>query len=237
MEASTVPEFVTDILLFDVVGFSLLSNERQFWTVQEMTGCLRKYVRPLTGPESLPESQAVLAFIPTGDGFYVLLDPAACGFGIVLALAIRNSTLRKARTGLFSGVRAAVHSGVALEFTDITGRRNYVGDGLNDCARLLSLPPDLLDVAGSFAGDDNYVIVSAAALSRFQEAYGVNQATALASHGQLRFSGEVAVPDKHGHLHRAVFVEASRSGEIEPIRPPLLESRCGMRLRDLQRGA
>jgi hypothetical protein len=81
------------------------------------------------------------------------------------------------------------------------------------------LPPDLLSVARTFAGDDNYVIVSAAALSRFQEAYRENQATALSSHGQLRFSSEVTVPDKHGYLHRAVFVEASRSGEIELPRP------------------
>ena len=37
----------------------------------------------------------------------------------------------------FKGIRIAVHTGRVYEFIDILGHPNYIGDGLNHCARYL----------------------------------------------------------------------------------------------------
>lgn len=45
--------------------------------------------------------------------------------------------------------------GTVLSFGDVNGCRNYVGSGLNDCARLLSIKDE---DAVTFCGHTDYVV-------------------------------------------------------------------------------
>jgi hypothetical protein len=89
---------------------------------------------------------------------YVLINPQICGYGILLRLSIRNYLLwmsSQVLNGLYKGVRAGVHMGTVLSFGDVNGCRNYVGSGLNDCARLLSIKDE---DAVTFCGHTDYVV-------------------------------------------------------------------------------
>src|SRR5215216_1848985 len=144
MNEDKIIEITTDIVLMDIVGYSLLKNEEQLYTVKVMNNCLSKLI-PLMSKLSGIEQQVVQGFIPTGDGAYIILNHEFCGYGLLLGLSIRNHLLWTSKeflNDLYKGVRIAAHMGKVLPFNDITGRTNYVGDGLNDCARLLSVDKD-----------------------------------------------------------------------------------------------
>jgi hypothetical protein len=60
------------------------------------------------------------------------------GFGTILGLSFNHfSELISAKFPYFKGIRIAVHTGRVYEFVDILGHKNFIGDGLNHCARYL----------------------------------------------------------------------------------------------------
>jgi hypothetical protein len=211
-------ELITDIILIDIIGFSKLDNHQQLGTVMKLGESLKGTLASLTDLASREVSEIVRGFIPTGDGTYVVLQPEFAGFGIFLSLGLRNALIEppKRRTPQSLRVRIAAHTGVAIPFTDLTGKENFVGDGLNDTARLLSLPPNIQDVVTAFAGDDNFVIASIAAIEQHGKVHGWEPQFYEAV--QFRKSETQRFKDKHGREHAFHVVECARSAVFAPPR-------------------
>ncbi len=226
-EGFSVACYVTDILLVDVVGFAKLTTLQQHATAVIMTNKLQEMTRILVGQAFRELHEVVLGSIPTGDGFYVLLHHEIAGYGVLLAISLRSALLlaSKQADNLFTGVRMSVHLGEAIPFTDITGRKNYVGDGLNVCARLLKAKPSQSPDAG-IPQDDNYIVVSETAHAWFEKSYPRDekmQDFLKAIH--YKKGGLFEIRDKHGATHKAHFIECSRYVAIKPPPPADIKER------------
>jgi hypothetical protein len=222
-----VTYYNTDIVLLDIVGFSTLCNDRQLDAVTLMTTNLRQTLAIMTDQSFLKQHEVVIGFIPTGDGFYVILHPKFAGYGLLMAISLRTMLLvmNKQAGSLFSGVRAAIHLGIAIPFGDITGKQNFVGDGLNDCVRLLGARPDDSPNEG-IPKDNNYIVVSDCAYQQFERSFAKSkQMKQFLNLIEFRKTQFFDIRDKHRKMHRACFVESSRSVAINPPRPPDVEQR------------
>lgn len=212
-------EITTDIVLIDVVGYSLLTNEEQLYTVNAISAGLSAWIPFMAELSDLRKEEVLLGFIPTGDGMYVLLDPRSCGYGILLGLSIRNYLLwtsTEFSNGLYEGVRVGINMGKMLSFNDVNGNPNYVGDGLNDCARLLSIRNE---EAIAFCGDTNYVVASENALYWFRKLYNGDEAERFLSTMKFRMSEQIQIVDKHKKAHSAYLIDATRHAGIQPPNP------------------
>ena len=129
-------DYNTDIVLVDIISFTKLSPHQQLELIEYLTMTFTRMLEKLLSNSEMKLSQLVLGFISTGDGFYCILNPRMKGFGTILGLSFNHfSELISAKLPYFKGIRIAVHTGHLYEFTDILGHKNYIGDGLNHCAR------------------------------------------------------------------------------------------------------
>jgi hypothetical protein len=209
-------EIKTDIILLDVVGYSLMNNEEQLRAVKVIHADLTKEIHFIAEVTNLRNNEVVLDFVPTGDGLYILVNPQVCGYGIPLAISIRNYLLWFAShqsERLYHGVRVAVHMGKALSFTGVNNCRNYAGDGMNDCARLLSVNDE---AATRFCGDTNYVIASEAACFWFHKLFANDKAKQFLATMQFKMSSQHQIIDKHQKVHNARLVDAFRLAFMPP---------------------
>jgi hypothetical protein len=209
-------EITTDIILIDVVGYSLLPNEEQLRTVKEIGAGLSTWVHFLAELSDLRKEEVFIGFIPTGDGMYVLLNPSVCGYGLLLGLSIRNYLVWNSECflkGSYKGVRVGINTGKMLPFDDVNGTQNFVGDGLNDCARLLKIEDQ---EAIAFSGDTSYVVASESAYYWFRQLYTGGDASRFLSTIRFRISEQKQITDKHDKTHTAYLVEASRSVALQP---------------------
>jgi hypothetical protein len=201
-------------LLLDIVGFSKLPDHFQYFCIQTIQDLTKDQLA--SSGSLLPTGvKLCIGFIPTGDGFYLILHPAVAGYGPLLALALRNALFHWSKTPitpLGEGIRIAAHSGRVIPFLDINSRMNFVGDGLNDAARLLSLDEDTMNKVKEFSGDENFVVASAEAITRFNQAYG-QQEECLKSF-DFRQSDPVTVLDKHKKEHMVHSIELRRDSAI-----------------------
>jgi len=219
--------YVTDIVLADIIGFSKLSTERQFLVACAITGSLRKLLGILSAGTLQKESELVVGFVSTGDGFYVILHPAVSGYGIFLALSLRSSLLLENRNlgDLYEGVRIGAHFGEAAPFEDVCGKANFVGDGMNTCARLLGAKVTESPTIG-IPIDENYVAVSAAAYEQFLQLFPqCPQMREFLSAISFAKSEPFRITDKHADEHQAMFVECNRLVAVNPPRPADIDER------------
>lgn len=223
----TIKTYMTDIILFDVVGYSLLSDEEQFKTILAINQQLEWFLKVLGDQSFIKKEEMVLGFAPTGDGDYVILNPRIAGYGIFLAISLRTALLqlKNQTNNLFPGLRIAVDFGTAISIKDIAGNQNFVGSGLNDCARLFSAKPDIVK-AQKHLQDENYIIVSSAAFRLFKEVYSGEEVTKILNTViQFKIGEEVIIPDKHGKEHKAHYVESHRKIAITPPKPEDMDKR------------
>lgn len=210
---------VTDVVLVDVINFTKLPDEDQLVTAMTINDGVRDFLEILPVQCLLQAQEIVLSILPTGDGFYVILNEGLVGYGPMFALSLRNDLLAvsRRRGGLYEGIKVAVHSGAALPFTDATGRKNYVGRGLNECERLLR-DSSIKDEAVRFAGDKNYVLASQDSWTRFNQAFPSQEFGDFLRMLDFRYSEEHAFLDSHGEVHYARIIEMSRHVSILPPR-------------------
>lgn len=214
--------FHTDIVLVDMIGFSKLSDQNQFRSAQIMDSVLRNEVPLLSSFES-PNTQPVIGFIPTGDGFYCILHPGVRGYGVLFAFAVRAFLLMKSKKAgnLFSGVRVAAGFGSAMPIKDVTNRLNFIGSGLNNTARLLTLTGNQLQDAQRFAGDSNILLASDGAIHHFRRRYPETLPANQSFLESIKFemSEQFVVIDKHGGKHPCTSIEMSGFAAISA--PPM----------------
>jgi len=138
MLISRQKELTTDIVLIDIINFSKLSNNHQLEIIEYLTKTYIKMIELILENSNMSLNNLVHGFIPTGDGFYCILNPKFKGFGVILGLSFNHlSEEISKKHSSFEGIKIAIHTGKIYEFVDILGHKNYIGDGLNDCKRFL----------------------------------------------------------------------------------------------------
>jgi len=213
--AGKIPVLRTDIILADFVGFSTLDDAGQFVSMSVVSRLMGGIMDRLAVQSFGKKVDMAIGWVPTGDGFYIILNPKVIGTALFVALSLRQALMTRvnATVGL-KGVRFAVHHGTAIPFDDVTGKRNYIGTGLNDAARLLSLKPEEAAMARSFHRDDNFIIASEEALNHFQMAYPQDEIQTFLDMNGWRQSVKFKLVDKHGKVHPYSFVDIHRDASM-----------------------
>ncbi|WP_294892753.1 MULTISPECIES: hypothetical protein [unclassified Sulfuricurvum] len=130
----------TDIVLIDIIDFSRLSMTQQLEIISYLSLTYKKMIQKMLKSSNIPMKRMLQGIIPTGDGFYCILHPDLRGFGPILGLSFLHFSDYIAKEyPYFKGIRVAVHTGEIYRFEDILGHDNYVGDGLNECARYIEI--------------------------------------------------------------------------------------------------
>jgi TolB-like protein/Tfp pilus assembly protein PilF len=114
------------VLFIDIVGYSKLLNEEQ----QERLNQLTEIVVATTPVREATDEQLVR--LPTGDGMALVFhhsaeEPARCALEIAEALQ-KHPEL---------SVRMGIHSGPVNKVTDVSGRTNLAGAGINVAQRVM----------------------------------------------------------------------------------------------------
>lgn len=130
----------TDIVLIDIIDFSRLSMDEQLEIITYLSLSYKKMIRKMLRASGMEMEEMLQGIIPTGDGFYCILHPGLRGFGPILGLSfIHFSDFIAKEYPYFRGIRVAVHTGKVHRFEDILGNENFVGHGLNECARYIEI--------------------------------------------------------------------------------------------------
>ena len=198
----------TDIILIDIIGFSHNSSEQQLQIITYLTKSYIKMLKTLLDNSQMNFSKMIEGIVPTGDGFYCILNPRLKGYGVILGMNFIYFTehIMERHTG-FSGIKVAVHSGEIYPFTDILGHTNYIGDGLNDCARYLQIQ----NVTASA------LISSVSAFETFEKFLNSHpDFKVLMIQRELKRSSLHEFEDKHGKIRTAYLVWLRHSGVINP---------------------
>src|SRR6187431_1926000 len=114
------------VLFIDLVGYSKLLIEEQ----NERLRLLTEIVLATAQVREAPNEELVR--LPTGDGMALVFrnspeEPAQCALEIARALKERPEI----------AVRMGIHSGPVSQVTDLTGRTNIAGAGINLAQRVM----------------------------------------------------------------------------------------------------
>ncbi|MGB8475140.1 MAG: adenylate/guanylate cyclase domain-containing protein [Candidatus Acidiferrum sp.] len=114
------------VLFIDIVSYSKLLIEEQ----KERLGQLTEIVLATAQVRDAPNEQLVR--LPTGDGMALVFrnsaeEPARCALEIALALKAHRAI----------AMRMGIHSGPVSEVTDVSGRTNIAGAGINMAQRVM----------------------------------------------------------------------------------------------------
>jgi hypothetical protein len=208
MPAYNTKELFTDIVLIDIINFSQLTSKNQLEIVNFITQSYKKVIEKMLKSSGTPLEKLVVGFVPTGDGFYCILHPRIRGFGAILGMSFNHlSDQISKKYTYFSGVRIAVHTGEVNEFIDILGHKNYIGHGLNDCARYLEIKEYSIST----------VMVSDIAYENLKNFFLVYpDFEELLHQRELKHSKIYTFYDKHGNEKRGFLVWLRKSGIINP---------------------
>lgn len=208
MSKGTTKEIFTDIVLIDIINFSKLSDLQQLEIITFLTKSYKKMIEKMLADSNMTLSKLILGFISTGDGFYCILNPRLKGYGTILGISFNHFSDQIAKKfPYFEGVRIAVHTGTISEFTDILGNANYIGHGLNDCARYLEFKNFTIST----------VMVSNSAFESLkgflQRHKDFNQ---LLIEREFKHSETYVFTDKHSKEKKGCLVWLRKSGIINP---------------------
>src|SRR5213595_249362 len=114
------------VLFIDIVGYSKLLIEKQTERLRQLTDIV------LATTQVAEASNEQLVRLPTGDGMALVFrnsaeEPAQCALEITQAL----------KTHPEIPVRMGIHSGPVSEVTDVSGRTNITGSGINMAQRVM----------------------------------------------------------------------------------------------------
>jgi TolB-like protein/Flp pilus assembly protein TadD len=114
------------VLFIDIVGYSKLLNEEQKERLNQLTEIV------LATAQVRASTDEQLVRLPTGDGMALVFrrsaeEPARCALEIAEAL-LKHPEL---------SMRMGIHSGPVNEVTDVSGRTNIAGAGINMAQRVM----------------------------------------------------------------------------------------------------
>jgi class 3 adenylate cyclase len=125
------------VLFIDLVGYSKLLIEEQSSRLRELTEIV------LATSQVAKSTNEQLVRLPTGDGMALVFrnsseEPARCALELAEALKPHPEM----------AVRMGIHSGPVSEVTDVSGRTNIAGAGINMAQRVMD------------CGDAGHILVS-----------------------------------------------------------------------------
>lgn len=198
----------TDIVLIDIIDFSLLSMDDQLEIISYLSLTYKKMIHKMLKTSNIPMEKMLQGIIPTGDGFYCILHPSLKGFGSILGLSfIHFSDYIANEYPYFKGIRVAVHTGKVHRFEDILGSENFVGDGLNECARYIEIKNLIIST----------VIVSDRAYATLQDFLNHHyDFRVLLEKCEFRHSSLHTFQDKHNITRNGYLIWMRKGGIIPP---------------------
>jgi len=201
-------DILTDIVLVDIINFSKLHSAQQLEIITFLTKSFTKMINKMLSNSNMTLPRLILGFISTGDGFFCVLNPRLKGYGTILGLSFNHFSDQIAKKyPYFEGIKVAVHCGEVNEFTDILGNKNYIGDGLNDCARYLEIKNYTIST----------VIVSDAAIDSLKGFLEFNEDfSILLSQREFKRSSMYTFHDKHFKEKKGCLVWLRKAGIINP---------------------
>ncbi|MDO9208707.1 MAG: hypothetical protein Q7T91_10705 [Sulfuricurvum sp.] len=203
-----------DIVLVDIIDFSRLSMPRQLELITYLSQSYKKMIHKMLKNSGIPLEKMLQGIIATGDGFYCILHPSLKGFGSILGLSfIHFSDFIAREYPYFQGIRVAVHTGNIYKFEDILGHDNFVGDGLNECARYVEIKN--LIVSTVFISDTAY-----ASLQGFLENH--TDFAELLQEREFKYSSRHTFTDKHNIERHGHLIWMRQGGIIPPPKPDWL---------------
>lgn len=201
---------MTDVVLMDIVGFSKLSNTQQYTLITDFSTLFRKTLSIMAGSNSV--SDFVLGVIPTGDGFYTILDPSQKGFGAIYALFLKNVAKKLFVYDFYNGVKVAAHTGYLIPFVGVDNTKNFIGNGMNQCARFLEF--DAKEYIGEVPRE-GYVVISSEARHSLEILLEKNSVLARKVEALEVYLGEeVAFKDKHSKKYKGFFLASEKDAII-----------------------
>lgn len=132
------------IILIDIVGFSKGTTKEQVYKIY----CFEHYVikNVLSNRHRFTKRIKISQFIPTGDGCYIVADECepclALEFIITL---IKNFQYIKNDDKEPWALRASAIFGECVPFLDLARHKNFIGEGMNEAARILSYGQSALE--------------------------------------------------------------------------------------------
>ena len=198
----------TDIVLIDIINFSILTTQQQLEIINFLTRSYKKIIQRMLENAKLSVAELILGYIPTGDGFYCILTPKFRGYGTILGLSFNHFSEQLCKKfSYFQGLRIAVHTGDINQFTDILGHKNFIGTGLNDCARYLGIKDFTVST----------VMISDKAYYNFQRFISVHKEYhELLKEREFKKSPLFTFKDKHNNEKKGYRVWLRKSGIISP---------------------
>ncbi|MGD9969705.1 MAG: hypothetical protein AB7S65_04560 [Sulfuricurvum sp.] len=204
----------TDIVLIDIIDFSRLNMGEQLEIISYLSLTYKKMIRKMLKTSGIPMEKMLQGIIPTGDGFYCILHPSLKGFGPILGLSfIHFSDLIAKEYPYFRGIRVAVHTGKVYTFEDILGHQNFVGDGLNECARYIEIKNLIIST----------VMISDSAFESLNDfLFSHSDFHVLLKKCEFRYSSMHSFVDKHGIKRHGYLIWMRKGAIIPPPKPPHL---------------
>ncbi|MEY2538981.1 MAG: hypothetical protein QOG67_2721, partial [Verrucomicrobiota bacterium] len=140
------------VLFIDLVGYSKLLIEEQKQWLRQLTDIV------LATAQVREATDEQLVRLPTGDGMALVFrnsaeEPAQCALEITEALQKNSSTKEMPQLRL----RMGIHSGPVSEVTDVSGRTNITGGGINMAQRVMD------------CGDAGHILLSKHVANDLQE--------------------------------------------------------------------
>lgn len=208
MNQDTAQETFTDIVLIDIINFSKLTDVQQLEIINFLTRSYKKMIETMLTNSNMTLSKLILGYISTGDGFYCILNPRLRGYGTILGISFNHFSDQIAKKfPYFQGLRIAVHTGKVSQFTDILGNPNFIGHGLNDCARFLEFKNFAIST----------VMVSSSAFESLKSFLHIHKDFhTLLIEREFKHSEIYTFYDKHGKEKRGSLVWLRKSGIITP---------------------
>ncbi len=126
------------IILIDVKGFSTKDTFEQINIVNYLYAII-SYILAITHYRSKGNP----TIVTTGDGCYIIYPSSEAEVISLMAINYRNAyslcsgkSSNMLRSLYNEDIRICCHIGPAIQLRDITGNVNFIGEGMNDCARL-----------------------------------------------------------------------------------------------------
>ena len=134
------------VLFIDLVGYSKLLIEEQKERLRQLTESV------LATSQVAKSTNEQLVRLPTGDGMALVFrnsaeEPAQCALEVTQALKTHPDV----------AVRMGIHSGPVSEVTDVSGRTNITGGGINMAQRVMD------------CGDAGHILLSKHVANDLQE--------------------------------------------------------------------
>lgn len=132
------------VILIDIVGFSKGTTKEQVYKIY----CFEHYVikRVLSNLFNFKNRIKINQFIPTGDGCYIVADEcdAKLALDFLITLVSGFQYINKGDNNSWA-LRASALFGECVPFLDLARHKNYIGEGMNEAARILSYGQSALE--------------------------------------------------------------------------------------------